>query len=341
MFKLKQQPEDFVVVEKTDLVCKSKGSYTIFVLQKKGLTTEEAVQRISKILHIPRKFISCAGLKDKQAITRQYISVKGDFQKKSETIKLDDINLDFVGYLDQPIVLGNLVGNRFEIVVRNLDQDFKLNKNITIPNYFDDQRFSKHNLEIGRALVKADFKSAVDLVLKGRGDYEQQVKMHISVLPKDSVGALKKIPKSIFKIYLPSLQSYIFNETLVAYIQNQCKQYAEIDYSKGKMVFPIEDMENRKIPVVGFGLEIKETDIKSLIEEIMKREKISQNDFIIRSMPHISCEGDVRDLLIDVKDMKISDLEPDELNKDKKKIKIMFYLAKGSYATIVIKALCA
>ena len=71
----------------------------------------------------------------------------------------------------------------------------------------------------------------------------------------------------------------------------------------------------------------------------MQNEQIEFNDFVIRAIPDLSSEGSERELYAEVKDMKIGELEKDELNKGKKKVKISFSLDKGSYATEVVKAL--
>ncbi|MBN2454708.1 tRNA pseudouridine(13) synthase TruD, partial [Candidatus Woesearchaeota archaeon] len=63
---IKQLPEDFVVEEDLSLPKKDDGKYAYFLLKKKGLTTEEALQRISKISGKPRRLFSCCGNKDKR-----------------------------------------------------------------------------------------------------------------------------------------------------------------------------------------------------------------------------------------------------------------------------------
>ena len=70
----------------------------------------------------------------------------------------------------------------------------------------------------------------------------------------------------------------------------------------------------------------------------MKNNEITQRDFIIRQLPQVTVEGTMRKAFIGVSDLKIED-GADELNKGMKKIIASFSLPKGSYATVVIKAL--
>ncbi len=303
MYKIKQKPEDFVVIEKTSIRPKKQGKYTYFILKKKDYTTEKAIQTLAKHFHIPRKRFGYAGNKDKKAVTKQYCSVLGNIKD----IELKDIEVKIIGKGDEPISLGDLKENYFEIIVRNINEKPKPKKEI--PNYFDEQRFgkNKNNHLIGKAIVKKDFKKAAEII---DSNYKGP----------DYVGFLKQKPKKILMLYVHAYQSYIFNNIVNKYLQ--CK------YKK-----------NAKIPLVGFGTEIKDKQIKEITKKIMKKENITYRDFIIRQIPELSSEGHERDLFIKIKNLKIGNLKKDELNKGKKKIKISFSLQKGAYATNVIKNL--
>lgn len=303
MYKIKQKPEDFVVIEKTSIKPKKEGKYTYFILSKRDYTTEKAIQTIADYLHIPRKRLGYAGNKDKRALTEQYCSVLG----KIKDVILKDIEVRVIGKGEEPISLGDLKENYFEIVVRNIEKKPKSLKEV--PNYFDEQRFGKNkdNHLIGKAIVKKDFKKAIEI-------------LDSSFEGTDYVGFLRQIPKKILMIYIHSYQSFLFNSILYKYLQ--CK------YNK-----------NTKIPLVGFGTEVKDKELKKIVEDIMKKEKIDYKDFIIRPIPELSSEGNERAMFVKIKNLKISKLEKDELNKGKKTIKVSFSLPKGAYATNVIKFL--
>jgi tRNA(Glu) U13 pseudouridine synthase TruD len=53
----------------------------------------------------------------------------------------------------------------------------------------------------------------------------------------------------------------------------------------------------------------------------------------------MSSEGETRDMFTEIKNLKINNLEDDELNENKKKCIVEFTLNKGSYATIAVKAM--
>ena len=338
MYKIKQIPGDFIVKEITDIKLKDNGNYTYFILKKRNYTTERAVSAIAYYLKTDRKNIGYAGSKDKNAITEQFISIKG--QIKKENINLKDIELIYKGKGDERISLGDLKGNEFIITVRNLNEkEIKLTS-IQIPNYFDEQRFSKNNVEIGRSILKKDFKKAVNLILENYSEnnvnFERDVKEHILRLPNDFIGAIKKVPKKIRMMYVHAFQSLIFNKTVSELIISETKDYKKISYSNGFFVFPNKDLNNIKIPIIGFGTEFKDDKLRDTSSALLKKEGITLRDFIVRGMPELASEGNERNMLVKAEKLSIK-TEDDELNKSKKKCIISFTLPKGSYATIVIK----
>jgi len=311
MYKIKQIPEDFIVNEVSNPHY-AEGQYGYFILKKRDYATQSACEKIAAFLNIPVKSIGYAGNKDRHAVTTQMISIKQNF-RRLEYFKADNIKVEFKGTGKEPISLGNLEGNAFEIIVRNISKKPKKIEHFV--NLFDKQRFSKQNAEVGKAIIKKDFKKAVKLLSKGKGKYEQKVKEHYKKT-KDAVNSLKRMPIKVLRIYVYSYQSKIWNGTA-----EQLKRHKE----------------NIDIPLVGFGTEIKNKKIKKIIEGILKKERVSYNDFLIRQIPEISPEGTTRTLYADIQDLNIGELEKDELNKGKKKIMITFMLNKGCYATMALK----
>ena len=74
-------------------------------------------------------------------------------------------------------------------------------------------------------------------------------------------------------------------------------------------------------------------------DKILLEEKLLLRDFVIRQFHNLTPHGTIRKRITKVKDLKIGNLENDELNKKNKKIKVEFVLNKGSYATVFIKFL--
>ena len=291
MYKIKQSPEDFIVKEISNVEINETGGYSYFLLKKKNYTTVRALQHIAQVLRIPLKRLGFAGTKDKNAVTEQVVSVKDVSKEKLEHVNLKDIEIKFLGKGEKPVSLGDLEGNYFEIVVR--DYETKPKKLEKFRNLFGEQRFSKNNAEIGKAIIKKDFKRSAEIA------NEDVVNEHLKKNPNDFIGALRKVPIKILKMYVHAYQSYLWN-TLA------------------------EKSDEEEIPIVGFGTETTE-EINKLIEE----EKITTREFIIREIPELSSEGDTRKVFAEVKDLKI------ELGE--KTIKLSFALPKGSYETELVR----
>jgi len=314
MFKIKQLPEDFFVREISSIRMGNKGRYAYFLLRKKNLTTEEALRRISGRFRIPRNRFGYAGNKDKNAVTEQVCSVSGRVREA----QYPGLEIKILGYGGKPVSLGDLNENEFVIVARNLEKNEKPKKLSRIVNYFDSQRFSTNNPQIGKAIIKGNFREAALLIVESRGRGELNVAEHLKMSNNDYVGAIRELPKKTLLLYIHSCQSKIWNETAAHFEKSR---------------------KNIKLPIVGFGTEIKNKKAREIVEKILEREHLSPRDFLIRQMPELSSEGTERDLFAEIKSLKIGNLEEDELNEGKKKCTLSFRLQKGSYATLVASAL--
>lgn len=342
MYKIKQQPKDFVVEEMYKLPEpeKEKGSsnsskYSYFIMSKEGQSTHHAVKLVARKLRIPAKWIGYAGLKDRNAITTQLISVKNKARERTEAIEAADlhgISLKLIGKGSSPVTLGLLEGNRFSITVRNLDEEelqkiessaAQLRKNRCLfTNYFGEQRFSTNNLAVGKAMLKGDFRQAAELIAaSGNNEAAAYLAEHIN----DYVGAIRALPKKLALLYIHAYQADVFNKTAAGYLALQ-----SINASN--------ELLHVQLPIIGFATELEnyKAAIKEAVEQQLKEDGITLRNFVIRSIPELSCEGGERELLAEAKGFEY-ELADDELNMGKKKAVLSFELPKGSYATVLIK----
>ena len=143
--KLKSLPEDFEVEELSDFPMDG-GPFAVYLLTKRSLGTPEAITAISSRWNFPRRVIGYGGLKDKHAITRQWVTIqrgpRRDFREES-------LSLTYQGQANRPFGPQDIVANRFHIVLRNLTEEslqqiLSVRESLStfgIPNYYDDQRF--------------------------------------------------------------------------------------------------------------------------------------------------------------------------------------------------------
>ena len=332
MYKLKQIPEDFIVKEISTVQANNKGKYLYFKVTKRNRNTLDVVKELANRCNIKEKQIGFAGSKDKHAVTEQIISVSGVAREKISKTNIDNVTLEFMGLGSKPINLGDLEGNHFEIVVRNLEE-VKIQKTLYCENYFDEQRFSQNNKEIGKHLIKKEFGKAIELI------DNKQCNAHLAKNKNDFIGALQLLPIRLLRMYVNAYQSYLWNEAVSQYVGKKGTVVKKVMYSLGELVF-IKEYFDANIPLIGFDTStIENKEMSGIISTIMKKEGITYHDFIIKQIPPLTLEGELRPLFCKVKNLNIGPAEKDELNPKKKKVKLSFSLPKGSYATMVIKRL--
>jgi len=309
MYKIKQIPEDFFVREIINLKSE-KGKYSYYLLKKKNLTTSKAIEIICRKFNLNNNDIGYCGNKDKDAVTEQYISILGN---KNYSFHERNLELKFINYGDKKISLGDNIGNEFIITIRNLNKKYE--KIDFIVNYFDDQRFSKNNVLIGKYLLQRKFKEICEI---------------LNLDSKNPLNSLNNLNKKELRFYLHSYQSYIFNKAVSEYLsRNKCKK---IKYSLGKLNY-VNKFKDIRFPLISFDAKFKD----KIYLRILKNEGIKLNDFLIKQIPWLIEETSYRDIFVKVKNFKILNYEKDELNEGKFKETISFDLQKGSYATMLIK----
>lgn len=165
-FYFRQSPRDFVVEEVPLYPFSGDGAHLILKLRKKNLTTFELLKILSNHLGIKEKDIGYAGLKDKNALTTQYISIPISTKTKLESFTHNAIKILDVTLHNNKIKIGHLKGNKFFIRIKklypiNAHKIIQVMESITqfgIPNYFSYQRFGVNgkNYLQGREIVRKE-----------------------------------------------------------------------------------------------------------------------------------------------------------------------------------------
>ncbi|XP_052029015.1 pseudouridylate synthase 7 homolog isoform X1 [Apodemus sylvaticus] len=192
---------------------KSRGSYCHFVLYKENKDTMDAINVLSKYLRVKPNIFSYMGTKDKRAITVQEIAVlKISAQRLAHLNKcLMNFKLGNFSYQKTPLKLGELQGNHFTVVLRNITgtdeqvrQAMQSLKETGFVNYYGMQRFGTTAVptyQVGRAILQNSWTEVMDLILKPRSGAEKGYLVKCReewAKTKDPASALKKLPvKSI------------------------------------------------------------------------------------------------------------------------------------------------
>lgn len=229
-----------------------EGKFTTFVMQKRNWNTAQALKTIARRFSRGIKSTSFAGTKDRTAVSTQLCSIFGVSPEELSSAKIKDITINGAWRSDKKVEMGSLYGNRFTVIVRDAS-DTELIKNAAdslhglFPNYFGEQRFGSrgNNVLIGIDILKGDLESATmrfltDTINERREDsiaarkrlseeldfaaaleyfpshlkYERLVIEHLSMMPTDYAGAMRRLPRSITLMLIHSVDAYIFNQEL-------------------------------------------------------------------------------------------------------------------------------
>ena len=156
---IKESPDDFLVEEIPSYLPCGSGEHCYLTIEKRGITTLEAIRRIAAALKFPERDIGYAGMKDAVGVTRQTISVQRITPEKAMELRLEGVRVVSAGRHTNKLKLGHLKGNRFRITVRGVSEGsemvigsvLEILQNRGVPNYFGLQRYGVQ--EIGRAHV--------------------------------------------------------------------------------------------------------------------------------------------------------------------------------------------
>lgn len=161
--RLKQQPEDFQVDEQLDIELSGSGEHLWLWLEKRQLNTEQAARRLARAAGVALRQVSYAGLKDRQALTRQWFSL----HLPGKELDLSSLRDEQMQVLKQQrhsrkLQRGAHKGNSFFIRLRNLqapqellDQRLREISSHGVPNYFGPQRFGHNASNLQQALEYA------------------------------------------------------------------------------------------------------------------------------------------------------------------------------------------
>jgi tRNA pseudouridine13 synthase len=180
--RIKEVPEDFVVEELAEVSACGEGDHLWIAIEKTDRTTEDVILDLARTLPIDPMDIGVAGLKDRRAVTRQWISLKGVAEAALESLALVGVRILEAKRHTSKLRRGQLRGNRFQIRVRGLDasqsqeleRSFQTLSKSGLPNHFGEQRFGNHggNVALGRALVlgrASDFLAAAACEVPAEG----------------------------------------------------------------------------------------------------------------------------------------------------------------------------
>ena len=159
---LRTEPEDFIVQEIPAYEPGGEGEHLIIEVTKRQITTQAVVGELTRLLGCTPDAIGYAGMKDRQAVTTQRLSLP--FTAAETDFGGCTFQVKKLGLHRNKIRKGHLVGNHFQIRVRQAHSEWKertqeiaacLNRS-GFPNFFGPQRFGREgsNASIGEKALR-------------------------------------------------------------------------------------------------------------------------------------------------------------------------------------------
>ncbi|MCA9728921.1 MAG: tRNA pseudouridine(13) synthase TruD, partial [Candidatus Eisenbacteria bacterium] len=149
--RIRMEPEDFVVAEIPAYEPAGEGEHLFLEIEKRGRTTDDVRRALAKRIGARQDDIGVAGLKDKHAVTTQWMSVPGKLLSEMDAtgLGLDGVRVLQARRHRNKLRTGHLRGNRFTITIRGVSEDAHAHARTCVariieegvPNYYGEQRF--------------------------------------------------------------------------------------------------------------------------------------------------------------------------------------------------------
>ena len=379
----KHLPKDFEVNELYNLEEITKEDeghgkiYYYFILEKTNYTQLKALEKVANIFKVRRDDIHFAGTKDRVGITRQIISVKGIKKHTFENnIKFfnqrlgPDLKLRFIDRFNSRVSLGDNLGNKFIITLRDLDEEEinTIKQTISkiqqqgVPNYFDEQRFgyAGNSHIIGKYVLQNNLELAVKEILtslppnprEGFLNFSNQIKENWEEIKNQNQKLISTIIKSAPKFYknecrmlrhlhdhkndFPGSFRVIHKKLRTLYINAYQSYLFNEALNKLKPLESPESLDSLELMHKDLDLS---TSYGKIYKKLIEEDSLSQDSFTLQSSPELLQEKTSRKVKIYPRNIKVKCIAKDDEFEAKKKIILSFELEKGAYATNVIKQL--
>jgi len=258
--RIKVEPEDFIVEEVPLYEPSGEGTHLYLLIEKSGIPTFEAIQRLARELgRSPRDF-GVAGLKDAAATTRQYVSIEHVAPAAVAGLEIPGVRILEAVLHGNKLKKGHLRGNRFRIVIRDPAVGAEETASAVlerlaargVPNYFGPQRFGLlgNTHKLGALLLRGDFEGFDDELIGAqrddldpgygeviahymRGEYVDALRFlrrtfryerrALEVLHRtggDHRRAALSLDRRMIDLYLSAYQSDLFNRLLAMRIED-------------------------------------------------------------------------------------------------------------------------
>ena len=162
--RIKVEPADFEVEEIPAYEPSGSGDHLFLWIEKTDLGAEFFVRQVARRLGIATGEVGSAGLKDRRAVTRQWISVPAACEPAIDQLEGQGIKVLRVSRHTNKLKPGHLHGNRFRVLIRDADSAIDPGpildrlRESGLPNFYGPQRFGRdgETAALGLSLLKGE-----------------------------------------------------------------------------------------------------------------------------------------------------------------------------------------
>jgi tRNA pseudouridine13 synthase len=390
--KIKRVPEDFQVEELTEFPA-TGGSYALYRLQKRSIGTPEVIDEVVRRWKIPRHRISYGGLKDKHAVTTQFVTIQNGARRN---LAEQGFELRYLAQAARPFTPHEIAANRFSIVLRDLSEaalaraleSIEQVRIEGLANYFDDQRFGSVGVSgkfIAQAWCAGNYERALWLALADphpddRTDERRQKEIlraqwgnwrecksalershrrsivtYLADKPPDRPdyrGAFARLKVDLRGLYLAAFQSCLWNRMLARFVRQEAPvgELADVQLQLGPAPFlhglqaeHAVRFQAAQLPLPSARLHLNpassnDVPMLKLISEVLGEFGLELRQLRVKYPRDSFFSKGLRAAAVPVASLE-SQASDDDLYPGRKKLSLRFDLARGSYATILVKRL--
>lgn len=364
--QLRSQDADFVVDEELPYAPSGAGDHVFVRIEKRGLTSPMAAQRLARALGVRDRDIGIAGMKDRHAVTRQWMSLPPPVTPEQALAIVADDSLRILEAQrhNHKLRTGHVRANRFVLRVRGIAPGAADHARAVLaalaqppgaPNWYGEQRFGRDgdNAARGRALVTGEPTPGRDPGSETPGGEPAGSPGP----PGPARGRPRGHDRRLDRLMVSALQSQLFNDWLVARLADGLYRTViagDLLHKRGGGMFACDDPATDQPrllagelvitgPMFGDRMRAPADGSPAAAREaaILAHHGLERGAF---ARVHAIAEGTRRDATIEVADVSVRTLagttgEVDDAGEagEGSTLEVAFTLPGGAYATTVMR----
>lgn len=311
--------QDFQVEEVLGFELDGQGEHIWYWIEKEGQTTNAVIKEFARKTGVQAKKIGYSGMKDKYAITRQWICLPWPIKKADPILSLETCKILRCGRHSKKLKIGTHKKNKFKIKIQlnsgdlnSVESRLTSIANLGVANYFGEQRFGRDGDNVDSAI-------------------------------KMFTGEKKVFDRKLRGMFLSAARSEIFNQVLNKRIERNLFEPTLGDafmLSGSNSFFVAEEIDDAIIQrfnsgdillsglMFGEGESITQGKILQLEQEVIEANKV-----IADGLVEAGLKQDRRALQLPVEDLSWELID----KQDNQALVLSFVLSAGSFATSVLR----